>query len=120
MENKKYICPICGYDNLDEPPYDELGSYGSYEICSCCGHEFGIGSYYHAPVKRKAEEFGKHALNDNFFEEARKIWIEAGCPWDFSEQDKPKNWPEKSAVKKQLKKLNLSEDEIDKLLGMKK
>lgn len=23
MENKKYICPVCGYDRLNEAPYGE-------------------------------------------------------------------------------------------------
>lgn len=29
---KYYICPICGYENLEEPPYDEIGE-PSYKIC---------------------------------------------------------------------------------------
>jgi hypothetical protein len=36
----KYICPICGYDGLEEPPYSEDGE-PSFEICDCCGNEFG-------------------------------------------------------------------------------
>lgn len=37
----KYICPICGYDKLLEPPYDEYNN-PSYEICPCCGFEYGF------------------------------------------------------------------------------
>ncbi len=36
-----YICPICGYDDLEEPPYDNDGD-PSYEICSCCGFQYGF------------------------------------------------------------------------------
>jgi hypothetical protein len=35
-----FSCPICGYDRLDEPPYDENGN-SSFDICPCCGIEFG-------------------------------------------------------------------------------
>lgn len=41
MNKQKYICPICGYDRLDEPAYDE-NSLGSFDICPCCGNEFGF------------------------------------------------------------------------------
>ena len=45
MEKKNYICPVCGYDGLEEPPYDETG-LGNYDICPCCGYEFGTGMFY--------------------------------------------------------------------------
>lgn len=35
-----YICLICGFDKLYEPPYDKY-SCASFEICPCCGTEFG-------------------------------------------------------------------------------
>ena len=40
-EEKKNTCPVCNYDGLFDPPYDENG-YGSYEICPCCGFQFGL------------------------------------------------------------------------------
>ena len=24
MKKEKYICPACGYDGLEEPPYNEI------------------------------------------------------------------------------------------------
>ena len=30
------VCPVCGYDGLDEPPFDERG-VGSDDICPCRG-----------------------------------------------------------------------------------
>lgn len=35
-----YDCPVCGYPDLEEPPYNEEG-YGSFEICPNCGFQFG-------------------------------------------------------------------------------
>ena len=40
----KNTCPVCGYDGLYEPPYNEKGS-GSYEICPCCGFQFGYDDF---------------------------------------------------------------------------
>lgn len=40
MVKKKYKCPVCGYDKLEESPYDKYGQ-GSFEICPNCGIEFG-------------------------------------------------------------------------------
>ena len=36
-----HMCPVCGYIGLNEQPYDDNGC-PSYEICSCCGFEFGF------------------------------------------------------------------------------
>ena len=35
-----YTCPVCGWDRLLEPPQSASGD--SYEICPCCGFEFGV------------------------------------------------------------------------------
>jgi len=81
------ICPICGYDKLLEPPYDEFG-IGSYEICACCGFEFGY-----------TDE------DENFtFESYRKEWIDKGCLFSYR-KDKPEIWSLEVAFK-QLKNLD--------------
>lgn len=36
-----YSCLACGYKGLKEPPYDEMRN-SSFEICSCCGFQFGL------------------------------------------------------------------------------
>lgn len=73
-EHPKYICPVCGYDQLEFPPYDDEG-IPSYGICSSCGFEYGY--------------------DDNdcgfTFDSYRDKWIKDGCPW-FSKRSKPKNW----------------------------
>ncbi|WP_440945327.1 hypothetical protein ACSAZL_14425 [Methanosarcina sp. T3] len=66
------ICPVCGYDGLDEPPYD-IDEVPSYEICSCCGFEYGF------------DEEGY------YFEEYRDKWIKDGWKWS-SPDKKPDNW----------------------------
>ena len=54
----KHYCPCCGYDGLSCPAYSELGpppwprlgeppysshlGFPSYEVCSCCGFEYGL------------------------------------------------------------------------------
>ncbi len=57
-----YTCPVCGYTGLEEPHRQQHGS-PSFEICSCCGIEFG----YHDARRSHAE--------------LRKEWIEEGMPW---------------------------------------
>jgi hypothetical protein len=52
-----YYCPCCGWPGLDAPPYKELDGmclirgfappyvdhfgWPSYEVCACCGFEYG-------------------------------------------------------------------------------
>jgi hypothetical protein len=60
-----YTCPVCGYSLMDAPPLN-------YEICSCCGTEFG-----------NDDEFTTHA-------ELRSRWIHKGSPWFFGQP--PLNW----------------------------
>ena len=33
-------CPVCGFDGLAGPPFDELG-LPSFETCPTCGIQFG-------------------------------------------------------------------------------
>ena len=35
------MCPVCGFVGLAVSPYNEAGG-GSFEICPCCGFEFGF------------------------------------------------------------------------------
>lgn len=85
-----YICPICGYDGLDEPPYDEFG-FGSWEICSCCGFEFGIEN--------------ENGASKSLFDMLRKRWIEFGAKWKYPE-DQPEGWN----LELQLKNIKKSEE----------
>lgn len=68
---RHYICPVCGYPALTEPPRNESG--GSYEICYSCGFEFGVTD----------DDLGFS------YEAWRKRWIDRGMPWDGEGIDEP-------------------------------
>lgn len=88
MKKKKYICPVCGYDGLEEPVYDEIGE-PSFEICSCCGVEFGFDDF---------------DIKNLTFVTVREKWLKDGAKW-FDKAAKPKNWN----LEEQLKNLQLPE-----------
>jgi hypothetical protein len=67
------ICPVCGYDGLEEPAYDEAGC-ASFEICPCCGIEFGYDD------AQKTHN------------ELRNLWLGSGCPWHSLENRPPAGW----------------------------
>lgn len=59
--NKKYICPICGNNTLDEEPYDKNG-IGTWEMCKCCSFETGM--------------FCETPTSIDIFKQYRNIWLE--------------------------------------------
>lgn len=87
-------CPCCGFSGLEYRPYARLTSlesiddlappycqfFGdpSYEVCTCCGFEFG-----------NDDEPGTGAAMS--FKEYRIDWIKRGCPW-FTPSQRPKDW----------------------------
>lgn len=79
------ICPVCGFDGLEEPPYNAQG-YASHEICPCCGFEFGYDDL---------SEGVSHA-------EFRERWLAAGAQW-FSPDRQPPDWD----VSRQLQNLKI-------------
>lgn len=105
MKNE-FVCPCCGYDKLSSPPYEELrgppvdGSlkppyaqyFGmpSYEVCSCCGFEFGNDD---DPGTREPDTFCGY-LSD---------WIADGAIW-FSPERRPSDW----SLDRQLQKAGIS------------
>ena len=83
MIKKKYMCPVCGFGGLKEIPYGAKGE-PSYEICPCCGFEFGFDA----------------ANSQKEFSAFCRRWFESGAKW-FMPKLKPKNWD----VQKQLANL---------------
>lgn len=83
MEN---ICPVCGYNGLEEVPYDNDGN-PSYEICDCCGYEFGFDD-------------GSEGVS---FEQYRRKWLDEGADW-FNISLKPEKWD----LKKQLLRIDIT------------
>ena len=72
MKSSNFICPVCGYNRLQEKTRDN--NVPSFEICSCCGTEFGYDDCNQESIMKR-----------------RIKWIESGYKW-FSEEDKPDNW----------------------------
>ena len=108
--NKKYICPICGYDGLEFEPVE------SYEICPCCGYEFGTCDYFdnsNYPVD-VGEKFN-YEESENFYAYVRELWIKHRCEWWSDSDQKPKNWD----PLKQLRNLNLSQEQIERCVTKK-
>ncbi len=72
------MCPVCGYPDLDEPPY--RGSVGrgsaSYEICPSCGFQFGW------------TDDDQHITHEKW----RERWIANDMPWAIEEMEKPSDW----------------------------
>jgi hypothetical protein len=72
-----YVCPVCGYDQLDESPYiNNDVTTGSFEICSCCGFQFGV------------DDLDKGISHQEYREE----WIAGGAIWFSRSTSKPINW----------------------------
>lgn len=83
MHNSEtFICPVCGYDSLDEPAYDEYGC-SSFALCPSCGTEFG---YDDSTVKH---------------DELRKRWIKGGMKWWSTSVKAPMGWNPKEQLKKE-------------------
>ncbi len=71
-----YMCPVCGWTGLAELPRSPAGG-GSYEICWCCGFEFGVTD----------DDLGYT------YEQWRNDWIQKGMPWDGSSiRPAPDGW----------------------------
>lgn len=102
MQNKNYICPVCGYDGLEFEPNN------SYEICSCCGYEFGTLDYEGKDVG--AEFDYKETMN--FFSYVRNIWLGNGAEWYSNINQKPQNWD----LQNQLKNIISCKEDLIKAL----
>lgn len=70
----RYLCPVCGYAELRDPPRSSSGG-ASYEICPSCGFEFGVSD----------DDVGYS------YEEWRLEWVADGMPWR-STRPRPPGW----------------------------
>lgn len=73
---KKYECPVCYYDKLEFEAYDSSDNLPSYEMCPCCGFQFGLDDY-----PNREEKIKKWRTN----------WFYNGGKW-FSSSRPPVNW----------------------------
>ena len=80
-----FMCPVCGFPDLDEAPYSGDGT-PSYEFCECCGFQFGY-----------------HDESDATHTAWRMNWIADGCAWQSVGIPAPEGWD----PVEQLKNLDL-------------
>lgn len=73
-KNKLKICRVCGLCSEDFFPWGEDGNTPSFEICFCCGTQFGY------------EDNNIDAIHAY-----RGKWIENGAKWHDPKM-KPENW----------------------------
>lgn len=66
-------CRVCGLF-IEEPPWGEDGETPTYEICPCCGVEFGN------------EDYSLESLRTY-----RNKWFDKHIVW-FEDKEKPGNW----------------------------
>ena len=69
----EHYCRVCGL-YIQDLPWGEDGSSPTYEICACCGVEFGYED-------STLESIRKY----------RKEWIDGGAVW-FESSEKPPSW----------------------------
>lgn len=79
------FCRICGLQQ-DDPPWGEDGNSPSFDICPCCGVEFGYED-----------------CNLNAVKAYRNEWLKNNATW-FQPKKKPENW----SLENQLK--NITEE----------
>lgn len=70
---KTHCCRVCGL-NQRELPWGEDGKIPTYDICPCCGVEFGNEDYTLDSTKRY-----------------RAKWLGNGAKW-FDDREKPLEW----------------------------
>ena len=71
----KFVCPVCGYDGLEEEPRPGAGG-GSFEICPSCGFQFGVSDDDHGCT----------------YDQWRQQWIDGGMIWDKGRSHPRAGW----------------------------
>lgn len=82
LSKKDYVCRICGFLQANAPWGDD-GQTPSFEICDCCGAEFG----YHDATIQAIKKY-------------RNKWLSEGAIW-LTPKEKPETW----LLEEQLKQI---------------
>ncbi|MBM3202167.1 MAG: hypothetical protein FJZ56_07160 [Chlamydiae bacterium] len=77
-----YICRVCGFKHK-EPIWGKEGNCPTYQICDCCGVEFGY------------QDCSLQAIR-----EFRKNWVKRGCCWE-NDKIRPRSW----SIEEQMKNI---------------
>lgn len=80
-KNEIYLCRVCGLEQL-EPPWGDDGKSATFDICDCCGVEFGYEDATLSGIRRYREK-----------------WLTNGAKWNTTKSI-PDNW----MLHQQLKK----------------
>lgn len=83
---KRYICPVCGYNDLEFKPYNDFSNpaTGFLEYCPSCGFQFGV----HDLAKGKWT-----------WKRWRTRWVEEGMKWGIESFALPLGWNPKEQLK---------------------
>jgi len=73
MHKRDNYCRVCGYE-LNDPPWGDDGCSPTWDICPCCGTEFGYEDCTPASARK-----------------TRAKWISNGKKW-FDASKKPADW----------------------------
>ena len=84
-----FICPVCGYPDLEEQPRSD-STGGSYEICPSCGIQFGYSD----------EAGGDKDARKELYRRWREEWIKAGMTWDKGRTKPPIGWDAREQLRK--------------------
>jgi len=76
-----FVCPVCGYPGLDDPPHDEHGC-GLFGKCPSCGSEF---SYQESASASAA---------------LRAPWVAGGMKWQSKKRPPPPGWNPKKHLER--------------------
>lgn len=77
MTESIFFCPVCGWKGLQKKP---VYPYGTFEICSCCGTQYGLDVTCEEDIL-----------------EVRADWLKEGASW-FSDFDMPNDWSTQRAL----------------------
>ncbi|MES2345349.1 MAG: hypothetical protein V4494_05385 [Chlamydiota bacterium] len=72
-EINNLVCRVCGKIQND-PPWGEDSQCPTYDICDCCGTEFGYGDCTVKAIRA-----------------SRERWLTNGTKWKYP-KEKPINW----------------------------
>lgn len=104
-----YVCPVCGYDKLDEPSYYSNND-ASYELCSCCGFQFGVDDDVEINEGQFLTRIEAHTLyRNNWIEDGAKVF----SAYAFEPSSNENESLEKNLLIKQLKMIHVYIDRED-------
>ena len=77
---ESYLCPVCGFEGLDEPARDAHG-LATFGICPSCGTEFGYDDAARSHTELLAQ-----------WTKLRTQWKKKGMPWFSRSKAPPAGW----------------------------